>query len=36
VKTVEAHRANAMEKLELSDRADIVRIARLRGWLDEL
>jgi DNA-binding NarL/FixJ family response regulator len=36
VKTVEAHRANAMEKLELSARADIVRIARLRGWLDEL
>ena len=36
VKTVEAHRANAMQKLDLSDRADIVRIARLRGWLDEL
>lgn len=33
VKTVEAHKANAMEKLELHSRVDIVRYAMLQGWL---
>jgi two-component system, NarL family, response regulator NreC len=35
VKTVEAHRANAMRKLDLHNRIDIVRFALLRGWLEE-
>jgi len=35
VKTVEAHRANAMRKLELHSRIDIVRFALLQGWLEE-
>ncbi len=34
VKTVEAHKANAMRKLELSGRIDIVKYAILQGWLD--
>jgi two-component system, NarL family, response regulator NreC len=33
VKTVEAHRANAMRKLDLHSRIDIVRFALMRGWL---
>jgi DNA-binding NarL/FixJ family response regulator len=33
-KTVEAHKANAMRKLELSGRIDIVKYAILQGWLD--
>ena len=33
-KTVEAHKANAMRKLELSGRIDIVKYAVLQGWLD--
>jgi DNA-binding NarL/FixJ family response regulator len=33
VKTVEAHKANAMRKLELKGRIDIVRFAVLQGWL---
>jgi DNA-binding NarL/FixJ family response regulator len=33
VKTVEAHKANAMRKLELTGRIDIVRYAILQGWL---
>jgi DNA-binding NarL/FixJ family response regulator len=33
VKTVEAHKANAMRKLDLSGRIDIVRYALLQGWL---
>jgi two-component system response regulator NreC len=33
VKTVEAHKANAMRKLDLSGRIDIVQYARLQGWL---
>ena len=33
VKTVEAHKANAMSKLELRSRIDIVRYAILRGWM---
>lgn len=33
VKTIEAHKANAMEKLDITGRIDIVRYAVLRGWL---
>jgi two-component system, NarL family, response regulator NreC len=33
-KTVEAHKANAMRKLELRGRIDIVKYAVLQGWLD--
>lgn len=33
VKTVEAHKANFMAKLDLKNRADIVRYALDRGWL---
>jgi DNA-binding NarL/FixJ family response regulator len=35
VKTVEAHKANAMRKLEMRSRIDIVRFAILRGWMHE-
>ncbi len=35
VKTVEAHKANAMRKLDMTSRIDIVRYAMLRGWLSE-
>ena len=34
VKTVEAHKANAMRKLELTGRIDIVKYAILQGWLN--
>ena len=34
VKTVEAHKANAMRKLGLNGRIDIVKYAILQGWLD--
>ena len=34
VKTVEAHKANAMRKLGLTGRIDIVKYAVLQGWLD--
>ena len=34
VKTVEAHKANAMRKLDLTGRIDIVNYAILQGWLD--
>lgn len=33
VKTVEVHKANAMRKLRLRGRIDIVRFALLQGWL---
>lgn len=33
VKTVEAHKANAMRKLDMTSRIDIVRYAMLQGWL---
>jgi DNA-binding NarL/FixJ family response regulator len=33
VKTVEAHKANAMRKLDLKGRIDIVKYAILQGWL---
>ena len=35
VKTVEAHKANAMRKLELTGRIDIVKYALLQGWLQD-
>jgi DNA-binding NarL/FixJ family response regulator len=36
VKTVEAHKANAMRKLGLGGRIDIVKYAVLQGWLERL
>lgn len=33
IKTIEAHKANAMLKLDLHSRVDIVRYALLEGWL---
>ena len=33
VKTVEVHKANAMRKLDMHSRIDIVRYAVLQGWL---
>jgi two-component system response regulator NreC len=33
VKTVEAHKANAMRRLDMRSRIDIVRYAILQGWL---
>jgi two-component system, NarL family, response regulator NreC len=35
VKTVEVHKANAMRKLGLRGRIDVVRYAVLQGWLHE-
>lgn len=35
VKTIEAHKANAMRKLGMSGRIDIVRYAILQGWMEE-
>ena len=35
VKTVEAHKANAMRKLGLNGRIDIVKYAMLQGWLKD-
>ena len=35
VKTVEAHKANAMRKLNMSGRIDIMRYAILQGWLED-
>lgn len=35
VKTVEAHKANAMRKLGINSRIDIVRYAILQGWLQD-
>jgi DNA-binding NarL/FixJ family response regulator len=35
VKTVEVHKANAMRKLELHGRIDVVRYALLQGWLKD-
>jgi DNA-binding NarL/FixJ family response regulator len=34
VKTVETHKANAMRKLDMRNRSDIVRYALLQGWLE--
>lgn len=35
IKTVEAHKANAMRKLGIAGRIDIVRYAILQGWLED-
>jgi DNA-binding NarL/FixJ family response regulator len=35
IKTVETHKANAMTKIGLASRIDIVRYAMLQGWLEE-
>jgi DNA-binding NarL/FixJ family response regulator len=35
VKTIEAHKANAMRKLDMRSRIDIVRYAMLQGWLQD-
>ncbi|HEX8773671.1 MAG TPA: response regulator transcription factor [Pyrinomonadaceae bacterium] len=35
VKTVEAHKANAMKRLNITSRIDIVRFALLQGWLQD-
>lgn len=35
VKTAEAHKANAMQKLGMKSRIDIVRYALLQGWLQD-
>lgn len=35
VKTVEAHKANAMKKMDMRSRIDIVRYAILQGWLEQ-
>jgi DNA-binding NarL/FixJ family response regulator len=35
VKTVEVHKANAMRKLSLSGRTEVVRYAALQGWLQD-
>lgn len=35
VKTVEAHKSNAMKKLDFYSRIDVVRYALLQGWLKD-
>jgi len=35
VKTVEAHKANAMRKLGIASRIDIVKYAILQNWLQD-
>ncbi|HEV2799531.1 MAG TPA: response regulator transcription factor [Pyrinomonadaceae bacterium] len=35
VKTVEVHKANAMRKLDITSRIDIVRYAMFQGWLQD-
>jgi two-component system, NarL family, response regulator NreC len=35
IRTVEVHKANAMRKLKLRGRIDVVRFAILHGWLQE-
>jgi DNA-binding NarL/FixJ family response regulator len=35
IKTVEAHKTNAMSKLGLTSRIDIVRYAVVRGWMQD-
>ena len=36
VKTVEVHKSSAMRKLHLRDRAEMLRFAALKGWLDDI
>ena len=35
VKTIEAHKSNAMRKLDIGSRIDIVRYAILQGWMHD-
>ncbi len=35
VKTVEAHKANSLKKLDLRSRKDIIRYAILQGWMQD-
>lgn len=35
IKTIEVHKANAMKKLELQSRVEIIRYAMLQGWLQD-
>jgi DNA-binding NarL/FixJ family response regulator len=35
VKTVEVHKANAMRKLDLNGRIDVMKFAMLQGWLQD-
>jgi DNA-binding NarL/FixJ family response regulator len=35
IKTVESHKANAMKRLDIHSRIDIVRFALLQGWLQD-
>jgi two-component system, NarL family, response regulator NreC len=35
IKTAEAHKANAMQKMGMKSRIDIVRYALLEGWLED-
>lgn len=35
VKTVETHKTNAMQKLEITSRAEVVRFALEQGWLEK-
>jgi DNA-binding NarL/FixJ family response regulator len=35
VKTVEVHKANAMRKLQLSDREQLIQFAVMSGWMDD-
>jgi DNA-binding NarL/FixJ family response regulator len=35
VKTIEAHKANALRKLDMRSRIDIVRYAILQGWMQD-
>ena len=35
VKTIESHKTNAMRKLEISSRAELVRFALTEGWLED-
>lgn len=35
IKTIEAHKANALKKLDMHSRIDIVRYAVLQGWLQD-
>ncbi|MGC2238521.1 MAG: response regulator transcription factor [Pyrinomonadaceae bacterium] len=35
IKTIETHKANALQKLNLTSRKDIIRYAILQGWMQE-
>jgi len=35
VKMVEAHKANALKKLNMKNRKDIIRYDILQGWMQE-